>query len=160
LGLHKLSCVLSCAHDCTQEEITRIWILPTCHMCPNSRCFRPFHAAPGNQRIQSGDMVAHSNCKMAKTVRELDTVMQLWNHDTNQVMEAIARNGGDAVVAAEIWKQREYKQSVYPINEWELTMFSQAELSKMDDLVRLIFVNRQYRQIDKGEWNVGGDQSP
>jgi len=97
---------------------------------------------------------------MAKTVRELDTVMQLWNHDTNQVMEAIARNGGDAVVAAEIWKQREYKQSVYPINEWELTMFSQAELSKMDDLVRLIFVNRQYRQIDKGEWNVGGDQSP
>jgi len=98
-------------------------------------------------------MVAHSNCKMAKTVRELDTVMQLWNHDTNQVMEAIARNGGDAVVAAEIWKQREYKQSVYPINEWELTMFSQAELSKMDDLVRLIFVNRQYRLTKvNGTW--------
>jgi len=54
------------------------------------------------------------------------------------------RKGGDDSFIVEVWKNKKHRHSIYPINEWKLEMFSAAELSKIDETVRLIFVDQQF----------------
>jgi len=67
LSLHKISCFLAYAKSYDPKEVERVWCYIACHMCPNSRCFRLFHATPGNDKInRTVDEIAHANFRNAK----------------------------------------------------------------------------------------------